>query len=146
MTLVAADSTASTTARSSLGFWAEEDDQAVRRLFAGTRGARLLAIHNPPEREERSLTALDRLQGFVDGYAGEDFDRLESLADDMELDAVVSGHYHSGPDEWSWTLGKATSVHVVGRTGGLHGEVPRLGLLSVGSRRGIEWTVDSFPD
>jgi hypothetical protein len=129
VTIVAADSTASDTLASAQGSWTREEDQGVRSLFRRTRGARLLAIHNPPEKANGSLSLLDRVQGYVDGYPSDDFQRLERLADDVRLETVLAGHIHE-TDRWTWTLGERTKVRVMGRTGGLC-SVPMVGFLDV---------------
>lgn len=144
VTLIAADSTAADTTSASQGYWLEEEDRGVRALVAASRGARILAVHNPPAFESGTLTWSERLQGYVDGYPEEDFDRIERLANEARIDLVVSGHYHSGleDDEWSWRLGDATRVHVVGRTGGLHDETPVFGLLTVDSGSRCRWSTE----
>jgi predicted phosphodiesterase len=137
VTVVAADSTASTTLDSAQGAWSEEEDDGVRALFARTRGPRLLALHNPPEEASGTLSLADRLKGYVDGFPSEDFERLEALADDLRLDLVLAGHTHA-TSQWSWRLGSETRVQVMGRSGGLEG-APAIGMLEVGPRGVGRW-------
>lgn len=143
-TIVAADSTASDTLASAQGSWTPEEDQGVRCLFRRTRGARLLAIHNPPEEEGGELSLIERVQGYVDGFPGDDFERLKRLADDLRLSAVLAGHVHEA-DRWSWTLGAGTKVHVMGRTGGLC-SAPILGFIDFPKSGKLRWCTAKLED
>jgi hypothetical protein len=137
VTIVAADSTASNTLASAQGAWTQAEDGAVRALFRGTRGVRLLAVHNPPEEADGELSLTERLQGYVDGYPAVDFERLERLANDLRLDAVVAGHIHEA-GSWSWRLGTGTKVHVMGRTGGM-GSHPMMAFVEIEGRGTVRW-------
>jgi predicted phosphodiesterase len=137
VTVVAADSVPSNTLLSAQGAWSEEEDEGVRALFGRSRGVRVLAVHNPPELADGALSLPDKLRGYVDGFPAEDYRRMESLADEARIDAVVAGHVHQA-DRWSWMLGERTRVRVAGRTGGLHGPA-MLAFMEIGVRGVLRW-------
>jgi predicted phosphodiesterase len=139
--LFAADTTGPDTAYSVNGYWSPDDDEALRRVE--TNGLRsVLAIHHPPEQdEERHLVGQAR-EGYAFGFPRSDFRRLTRFADDYSLDAVVCGHIHdNGGEPWTWTFGDGTRAFMMGRTGGVHGASPVIGILEVPERGAVKWRI-----
>ena len=150
--LWAGDTTASNTANSGNGYWNDTDDELLRNA-AGVElnERRVLAIHHPPfEDDEISIMGLLNRE-FSLGFPRPDYRHLERFTSDAEVDAVLCGHIHafdpneSDPDPWYWQLGNnwRCDVHMVGRSGGVHGADPCMGILEVPVTGRLRWrTVD----
>jgi hypothetical protein len=99
-------------------------------------------MHNTPI-EDDEQTVMNFLRGdYAVGFPPSEFSRLEEFTDDAEVDAIVCGHVHStGGDPFSWAVGDAwrCDVHMVGRTGGVHGARPCFGLLEVPCEGRLKW-------
>lgn len=142
--LLGADTTGVDTAHSVNGYWRKGDDALLRD--AQLEGSRtVLSIHHPPERDEERTLLGQIKDGFAFGFPPPDYRRLQRFADEVQLDAVVCGHIHdNGGAPWTWTLGEATEVFMVGRTGAVHLATARFGILSVPVRGALDWKVCAF--
>jgi hypothetical protein len=142
--LWATDTTSVTTDKSGNGYWPKGADALLREATRRSRGSerRILAMHNTPF-EDDEQTALNLLRGeYSFGFPPEEFARLEKFTDDAQVDAAVCGHVHwTGDGIWNWPIGAAwrCDVHMVGRTGGVHGARPCFGLLEVPEEGRLKW-------
>lgn len=85
----------------------------------------------------RSLLAWRQIAPF--GFPPKNFARLAQFAEDAQLDAVVCGHIHAAKN-YQWEIGQTgVPAFMVGRSGGLHGRKPVLGVLSVPLRGAVRW-------
>lgn len=138
-TLWAADTTAASAPYGGNGYWRKADDALLREAMGRARLRRILAIHHPPyEDDEQALHKLP-LGDISLGFPAADYRRLRRFVADAQVDATVCGHVHAiddpdDPDPWTWQVGGRawwSNVHLVGRTGGVHGATPTFGILSI---------------
>ena len=130
--LIVADSTADETAYGRNGFWPEENDEAVRSVEVTAEERRVLAIHNAPKKAKTEGVLSYR-------FPAKDFERLRACVDDVDIGAVVCGHWHRFEGASArWRLGERCRVFLEGRTGGMWTS-PSLGVLTVPTTGKIGW-------
>lgn len=138
--LSAIDTTERITVQSSNARLAAGD--ALRVVAAVEKNERhVLAIHNAPF--EGRVTVAESAQGYAGGYASADLRRLEKLAAEAAVEAVVCGHIHA-TDEYQWPLRGGVPVYLMGRTGGVHDTTPTFGVLEVPERGAVRWKECEF--
>ena len=91
----------------------------------------------------------DRLQKLADllpggyfpfGFPPDDFSRLKKTLKDAAIEVFLCGHIHRNGDEpYEWRVGN-TDAFMVGRTGGVHGVEPIVGILDVPPRGRVRWS------
>lgn len=137
--LTGLDTTESTTAQSAN---ARFDIDAARFLMAMADDARhVLVVHNAPF--EGRETVANSFLGCAGGYSARDHRRFDQACEKGQVRAVLCGHVHA-TDSYAWKLPSGVPVKLVGRTGGLHGTPPTLGVLSVPEKGALKWREVQF--
>ncbi len=135
--LTCLDTTESSTVESSNASRAKDELPPLPRVADGRR--HVLAIHNAPVRARASVA--DSLQGYTGGFSKKHFRRLQRFADDARVDAIVCGHIHdNGDDGYAGQRDGGHPVHLMGRSGDLHGIPPVIGLLDVPATGKLRWS------
>lgn len=143
--LYAADTAPRRTLSAANGFWRREFDALLRDATPEAHERRVLAIHHPPRLSKQTSVAYaarsiarGRLTYPV-AFPPKNFARLSKFIDDAALDAVVCGHIHAAKT-YQWAVGRSkVPAFMVGRSGGLHGRPPVMGVLDVPPRGEVTW-------
>jgi predicted phosphodiesterase len=141
--LLAADTTSAETNYAGNGFLPEGDADLMRRTPRPDGSCRILAIHHPPFEDELRGIADFLREEYSFGFPSTEFRRLEELVDESRIDTIVCGHLHAqdDDDDWEWPVGRSgrATAYLQGRSGGVHGAEPVLGILKVGRRGATSW-------
>lgn len=143
--LYATDTAPRRTLSAANGFWRREFDALLRDATPEAHERRVLAIHHPPKQSKQTSVAYaarsiarGRLTYPV-AFPPKNFARLAKFVDDAALDAVVCGHIHAAKT-YQWPVGQSkVPAFMVGRSGGLHGRPPMMGVLDVPARGDVTW-------
>jgi predicted phosphodiesterase len=140
LVLYVADTTPRRLISAASGFWRASADALLRTKTESPSERRVLAMHHPPKRSKMVplRTLADGRMAF--GFPPKSFSRLDAFLRDERIEAIVCGHLHAAR-RYTWRVGRSNvPAYMVGRSGGLHGTVPRFGVLEVPRRADIRWS------
>jgi Icc-related predicted phosphoesterase len=141
VTLVGADTTARKLVFAANGFWRHRADRLLREALSGNSGPLVIVAHHPAKRSRLCRIADLLTRRFPLGFPPRSFTRLEAFLVASRASAYVCGHVHASR-RYQWTVGEESPVpvYMMGRTGGLHGRRPAVGLLDVPARGAVRWS------
>ena len=139
--LFAVDTNSESVLEAGNGFWGAELHHSIREAAASSPRRGIVAGHHPPFKDRLQKLA-DLLPGgyFPFGFPPDDFSRLKKTLKDAAIEVFLCGHIHRNGDEpYEWRVGN-TDAFMVGRTGGVHGVEPIVGILDVPPRGRVRWS------